>query len=137
MFEAFVLLATISSPDFTLTHPARGAFEADIFAINAEQTTDQTLELLIAEEKADLQNTVAEVPIGEDDELTVTTLRDTEGSPIAAYFYRLDMPETDRSWVCRIRFSREGGPGLARSARWCLSFIGGAEYRPTVQLRPN
>ena len=137
MIETFLLFATALSPNFSLAHPGRGEFEADIFAVNAEKNTDQTLALLTAEEEADLESTVAKVKIGDDDEMTVTMLRDAEGSPRVAYLYRLDLAETERRWVCRVRFSFGGGQGMARSTRWCLSFIGGDEYRRTLRIPAN
>ena len=137
MIKLILLLAAALSPNSSFTHPERGKFEADVFAINTERDTEQTLALLTSMEEPNLESTISTVQIAEDDEMTVTTLRDADGLSGVAYLYRLDVPETKRAWVCRVRFHSEPGPGLERTLRWCLSWIGGDEYRPTVNLRTD
>ena len=132
MIETILLLIAALSPDFSFSHPERGEFEADIFSVESAQQTEQMLALLIAEEDSELTKTVAKRKIGQENEMTVTTLSDPEGLAKIAYLYRLDLAEGESRKICRVRLSTEDDLGSARTLRWCLSFIGGDEYRPTV-----
>lgn len=134
MIEAILFLLAALSPDFSFSNPERGGFEADMFSVEPEGNIEHTLSFLIAQEDRDLERTLKNLQIAPEDELAVTALRNSEGVARITYLYRLDLAEGEKQWVCRVRFGPENDIGLARTMRWCLSFIGGDEYRPTIRI---
>lgn len=131
----FLLLFTLSlSPEFSFSNQQRGEYEADVFRFTQDETLNDTLEHLIAQEPIQLERVTSLVEIGEGEEATITMLRNNIGGNETAYLYRLDLPADQNEWICRIQIDPENGPGFERTLRWCLSFIGGNSYRPTMSI---
>ena len=122
------------SPSFTYTNEERGNYEAEVFRVDKERGPKATVEDLIREEPDTSDREVSSIQPGpEYDEITITLLNGNDGRVKTAYFYRMDLPREENSWICRMKADADQGPGLPQTLQWCLSFLDDS-YRPTVRL---
>lgn len=138
MIDILMLLSVAAlEPSFSFSNPEKGEFEADICSVKPAERTEETLASLMTEESSELERSTRKMILVDGDELIVTTLRGEDGIAKSAYLYRLDLTEDEKKWVCRVRFDPNWGAGLVITMRWCISFIGGDAYRPTVKIGSN
>lgn len=134
MLKLLLFLAASLNPAFSFSNEERGAFEADMFWVSTKEEVQITLDKLINQEPEQLERATSVFQPERGGKVSITTLRNGAGVATTAYIYRVvPRHEGDNGHICRIRIDPNGGPGLPRTMKWCLSFIDPA-YRPTIKI---
>lgn len=127
MIDFVLFLGAALSPSFTYANEERGNYEADVFRVDQDGGPQATVEDLIREEPDTSDREVLSIQPGpDDDKITITLLNGNDGQVKTAYFYRMDLPREENSWICAS--CRSGFRSI--TVQWVGLLAGGRQSAP-------